>query len=60
MIKTIGGEQHTCVVIVKNSKIVMNMTINKGSTGYVDTDKCENISSYYDQSRDMMMVRIEV
>lgn len=61
MIKTIGNEgQQTCVVITKNGKVVMNVTANRGSTGYVDTDRCDNVSSYYDDSRDMMIVRIEV
>lgn len=60
MIKTIDGRnQQICITIVKDGKTLMNMTSND-STGYVDMDRCNNVTTNYDESRRMMMVRIEV
>lgn len=60
MIKVIDGkDQAVCITVVKDGKILMNVTAND-STGYIDDDRCKNIITNYDESRHMMMVRIEV
>ena len=59
MIKTVGGNCPTCITEVKDGKIIMNITADSGSSGYIDTDKC-NVKTRYDEQLFRMMVRVEV